>query len=84
MNKQDEDKVKEILNKHFGHPVKEGSDEWYTLNYQNRFRDLQEMASWKEQQMIKKAVKYLDNMLILDDGNTDVFIEDFKKYMEEQ
>ncbi len=42
-----------------------------------------DMAAWKEQQMIEKAVKYLDDMLILDDGNTDKFIEYFKKYMEE-
>ena len=54
-----EDKIREILDKHFGHHVKEGSDEWYTRNYQNRFSDLQEMAAWKQEDMIGKFMKFL-------------------------
>lgn len=53
-----EEKIIEILDKHFGYHVTQGSDEWYTRNYQNRFADLQEMAEWKDEQfsiLIKKC-----------------------------
>lgn len=45
---------------------------------------LLKMAAWKEQQIIEKAVNYLENMLILDNGcSSDKFIADFKKAMKE-
>jgi hypothetical protein len=49
-----EEKIREILDRHFGHHVVEGSDEWYTRNYQNRFLDLQVIAEWKDEQFAKE------------------------------
>lgn len=85
-----EEKIREILDRHFGHHVTEGSDEWYTRNYQNRFLDLQVMAEWKEQQMLDKAVNYIYNHahvttfgdIRLEKCSVTQFIEDFKKAME--
>lgn len=79
MNKQDEEKARELAIKST-RDVDGNGNEVYNVFVEAA---LQEMATWKKRQMIEKAVKYLDNMLILDDGSTDAFIENFKNYMEE-
>ena len=83
-----EEKIIDIIDKHFGYHITEGSDEWYTRNYQNRFSDLQEMAAWKQEQMIEKSRIWFENVLpeiLLNHkpiGINDIF-ENFKKEIEE-
>lgn len=54
-----EEKIIEILDKHYGYHVNQGSDVWFTNGYQDRFAHLLEMAEWKEQQMIEKSCEWL-------------------------
>lgn len=87
-----EEKIRDILNRHYGHEVMAGSDLWFTKQYQDRYAHLLEMAEWKEKQMIEKACKWLkDDMLNQNafQGRLerlkiiDGIIERFKKAMEE-
>ena len=59
----DKDKIRDILNRHYGHKVMAGSDLWFTEQYQDRFAHLLEMAEWKEKQMIEKACEWWENEL---------------------
>lgn len=51
------------------------------------FRHLKEMAEWKEQQMIEKAVNFLNEnlmrTLLFDKYDKENFIDNFRKAMEE-
>lgn len=80
----DNEKIRDILNRHYGHEVMAGSDLWFTKQYQDRFAHLLEMAEWKEQEMIKKACEWLESKSCfgyIEDVKADEFIEDFKKAM---
>jgi hypothetical protein len=55
-----EEKVIQILDKHYGYHVNQGSDMWYTGNYQDMFAHLIEMAEWKDKQFkefLEKCIK---------------------------
>lgn len=92
----DNEKIRDILNRHYGHEVMAGSDLWFTKQYQDRFAHLFEMAKWKENQMIKKAIEWLKEntssymSIYWEQGgyatqeyDIDKMINDFKKSMEE-
>lgn len=86
----DNEKIRDILNRHYRHEVMAGSDLWFTKQYQDRFAHLLEIAEWKEQQMIDKACEWLKDTLMSDEGGFPIisngvkeFIKDFKKAMEE-
>lgn len=59
----DNEKIRDILNRHYGHEVMAGSDLWFTKQYQDRFAHLLEMADWKKEQMIDKACEWWENEL---------------------
>lgn len=93
MNKQDKDKAKEIA-KEYGINFPKSHSSAYPLCYKAAL----DMAAWKEQQMIEKAVSWIGkncikyNEIVYFEDNNNVqthifhlenFIDDFKKYMEE-
>lgn len=87
MNKQDEDKAKELAIKST-RDIDHHGNEVYNVFVEAA---LQEMAAWKEQQMIEKTILFLrqHNCTIAATIGTEkakqfiVEIEDCKKYMEE-
>lgn len=80
MNKQDEDKAREIAEK---------NEILYTENnicesdYKNLLDTSLEMAAWKEQQMIEKACYWFEKNWTMYTYPSHLMFEDFKKYMEE-
>lgn len=100
MNKQDEEKVKELLNEvaydKFGDRVILPDEPWYPVEFTSKqirgaISDVAlEMAKWKEQHMIEKTCKWLlENCYEytsypLFEGGDMSFIEDFKKAMMEE
>lgn len=85
-----EEKIRDILNRHYGYEVMAGTDLWFTKQYQDRFAHLLEMAEWKDEQLINKACEWLTDALMSDEGGFPItysgikeFISDFKQAMKE-
>lgn len=47
-----EEKIRDILNRKYGYEIKGNDSIFWTRQYQSEFARLQEMAEWKEKQMI--------------------------------
>lgn len=45
---KNEEKARDILDRHYGYKVMAGTDLWFTKQYQDRFAHLLEMAEWKD------------------------------------
>ena len=88
MNKQDEEKVKELLDEvsrdKFSGKVLLPDEPWHIVEFtstqiRGAISDVAlEMATWKEQQMIEKTIKWLrDNVVALDMGKYPEYAPDF-------
>lgn len=73
MNKQDEEKARELAN-----DITEHGGKW--VSDREVYEGCIEIVTWKEQQMIENAIKFISKRVFSPNGD---FIEDFKKYMEE-
>lgn len=77
MNKQDKEKIRELAHSHQGTMT---DSQYLQMQYA-----LEEMATWKEQQMIEKAVEWLEPIFkdLAGYNCGGDLINDFKKYMGE-
>lgn len=51
-----EEEIKETLNRKYGCKVTEGSDIWFTRQYQEDFERLSHIANWQKERMMKDAI----------------------------
>lgn len=56
----DNEKIRDIINRHYGHEVMAGSDLWFTKQYQDRFAHLLEMAEWKNKQFQEEKKQLIE------------------------
>lgn len=86
-----EEEIKETLNRKYGCKVTEGSDIWFTRQYQENFEMLSHIANWQKEKDINKACELVVNciedfmlrrMEIWDEESKQATLKNIRKAME--